>query len=159
MVENSNMNLSILLLFIVFENVEGRCSNVYNGYTYVYYCTYYNPYLLVLGASYGSVIGIGILVSFIVCWCCNQRKNQQGCHGAVIVPTPQRTNNIHVSHQYGIPQNQHPVMAGIPGTQNSYMLTPTHGGNSQGPNSPHVGIPSTSADAGENLPGTVQSGT
>ncbi|XP_061186782.1 uncharacterized protein LOC133194898 [Saccostrea echinata] len=160
MVDNSNLKRSILLLFIVYENVEGGCSSHYDGYNYYSYCTYYNPHLAILGASYGSVIGIGILLSLIVCCCCIQRENQHGYHDTVIVPTTQRTDIIPVNHQFGNQQNEYPAMAGVHGTQNSYiMMGPTHYGNSQGQISTHVGLPSPSSGTGGNLPGAVQSGT
>ncbi|XP_061186364.1 uncharacterized protein LOC133194419 [Saccostrea echinata] len=156
MVEYIKLILSTLFLLAVFKNVDASCYYYYNGYTYIRYC-YNNPYLIILGASYGAVIGLGILVSFIVCCCCIQKKNRQWTQGTLIVQTVPGTNNP-LTYPSENQQIQHPAIAGTQGIQTPHiMMAQTHYGGSQGQHSTSVNF-QTNPGTGANPSGTVQQG-
>ncbi|XP_061186363.1 uncharacterized protein LOC133194418 [Saccostrea echinata] len=155
MVEYNKYILRILFLLTLHKNVEASCYYYYNGYRDIQYC-YYSPYLIILGASYGSLIGLGILVSLIVCCCCIHKKNREWNDGTFIVQAVPGTNNpgAFPSGNYPI---QQPLMASAQGIQNPYiMMGQTHYGSSQRQETVPVNFQTTSLGAGANPAGTVQ---
>ncbi|XP_062599030.1 uncharacterized protein LOC134260494 [Saccostrea cucullata] len=145
-----------VVLFTVLKKVEASCYYYYDGYDYSRYC-YYNPYLVIFGSSYGAVIGLGILVSLVVCFCCIHKKNRQWIQGGVIVPRVQGTNNP-LMYPPGNQQIPHPTTAGAQGIQTPYiMMGPMHYGGSQGLHGvqPTVNL-QTNSSTGENPSADVQ---